>query len=209
MMATELKTEPAELHLLENVRNGDAEAFYQLVRPWERSVFMTALSILGNDADAEEVAQEAVLKAFKNVARFRGESKFSTWLIQITINEARMRVRRSRAHLYESIDAGQSNDEGDYMPKDYADWREIPSQALETKQLRHAIRKALDELPEKYRSVFVLRDVQQMSIHETAAALGISEANVKTRLLRARLRMREALAPGWGGAWTQSNAAAQ
>jgi RNA polymerase sigma-70 factor, ECF subfamily len=206
MMATEFKTEQTEIQLLETIQQGNVDAFYELVSPWERSVFMTALSIVRNEADAEEVAQEAVLKAFKNIGRFRGESKFSTWLIQITINEARMKIRKGRAHLYESIDEGQRNDDGEFMPKDFADWREIPSAALETKQLREAIRKALDELPEKYRSVFMLRDVQQMNIQETAAALGISEANVKTRLLRARLRMREALAPGWGGAWSQSAA---
>ena len=205
-MATEFKTEQTEIQLIEIVQQGNADAFYELVRPWERSVFMTALSIVRNEADAEEIAQEAVLKAFKNIGRFRGESKFSTWLIQITINEARMKIRKGRAHLYESIDEGQRNDDGEFMPKDFADWREIPSAALETKQLREAIRRALDELPEKYRSVFMLRDVQQMSIQETAEALGISEANVKTRLLRARLRMRESLAPGWGGAWSQSAA---
>ena len=209
MMATEFKSEQTEIQLLETVQQGNVEAFYELVRPWERSVFMTALAIVRNEADAEEVAQEAILKAFKNVGRFRGESKFSTWLIQITINEARMKIRKGRAHLYDSIDEGQRNDDGEYMPKDFADWREIPSEALETKQLRDAIRKALDELPEKYRSVFMLRDVQQMSIQETAKGLGISEANVKTRLLRARLRMREALAPGWGGSWNQSATAAQ
>jgi RNA polymerase sigma-70 factor (ECF subfamily) len=198
------RAEEPELDLVQRVLDGDPEAFYELVRPCERSVFMAALGIVGNEADAEEVAQEAVLKAFKNLARFRRESKFSTWLIQITINEARMKLRRGRAHLYESIEQGRQTEDGDYMPKDYADWREIPSEALETKQLRQAIRRALVELPEKYRSVFMLRDVQQLSIEETAKALGITEANVKTRLLRARLRMREALAPGWGGAWSQA-----
>jgi RNA polymerase sigma-70 factor (ECF subfamily) len=196
--------EEIELDLVERVLDGDREAFYELVRPCERSVFMAALGIVGNEADAEEVAQEAVLKAFKNLARFRRESKFSTWLIQIAINEARMKLRKGRTHLYESIDEGQRAEDGDYMPQDYADWREIPSEALETKQLREAIQGALADLPEKYRSVFMLRDVQQLSIEETARALGITEANVKTRLLRARLKMREALAPGWGGAWSQT-----
>lgn len=198
--------EETELDLVQRVLEGDREAFYELVRPCERGVFMAALGIVGNEADAEEVAQEAVLKAFKHLARFRRESKFSTWLIQITLNEARMKVRKGRNHLYESIDEGQRTEDGDYMPKDYADWREIPSDALETKRLREAIREALAELPEKYRSVFVLRDVQQLSIEETSKALGITEANVKTRLLRARLKMREALAPGWGGSWNQGAA---
>ena len=201
--ATQFHSQEIEFDLVQRILEGDREAFYELVRPCERSAYMAALGIVGNDADAEEVAQEAMLKAFKSVAHFRRESKFSTWLIQITINEARMKLRRGRAHLYESIDEGRRTEDGDYMPKDFADWREIPSHVLETKQLREALREALIELPEKYREVFMLRDVQQLSIEETARALGITEANVKTRLLRARLKMREALAPGWGGAWSQ------
>ena len=144
-------------------------------------MFLAALSLVKNDADAEEVAQEAVLKAFKNLARFRQEAKFSTWLIQISINEAKMKLRKDRRHLYESIDEGQQKEEGDYIPKDFADWREIPSEALEQKELRSALTKALDSLPEKYRTVLVLRDVQHLSIAETAQVLGLSEANVKTR----------------------------
>jgi RNA polymerase sigma-70 factor, ECF subfamily len=132
---------------------GDAEAFYQLVRPYERAVFLAAVAIVKNDADAEEVAQEAILKAFKALGRFRQETKFSTWLIQIAINEAKMRLRKDRRHLYESIDQGQQNDEGDYIPKDFADWREIPSQALERRELRNALTKALESLPEKYREI--------------------------------------------------------
>lgn len=201
--ATQFHSQEIEFDLVQRILEGDREAFYELVRPCERSVYMAALGIVGNEADAEEVAQEAMLKAFKNLAYFRRESKFSTWLIQITINEARMKLRKGRARLYDSIDEGQRTEDGDYMPRDFADWREIPSEALETKQLREAIREALIALPEKYRSVFVLRDVQQLSIEETARALGLTEANVKTRLLRARLKMREALAPGWGGAWSQ------
>jgi RNA polymerase sigma-70 factor, ECF subfamily len=195
-----------EVNLVQRVLGGDQEAFYELVRPCERGVYLAALGVVGNEADAEEVAQEAVLKAFKNLPRFRQESKFSTWLIQIAINEARMRLRKNRPHLYESIEEGSPTEDGSYMPKEYADWREIPSQALETRQLREAIRDAIMSLPEKYRSVFVLRDVQQLSIGDTAKALNITEANVKTRLSRARLRMREALAPGWGGEWSRTTA---
>ena len=122
-----------------DVEGGDVEAFYELVHPYERAVFLAALSLVKNDADAEEVAQEAILKAFKNLPRFRQEAKFSTWLIQISINEAKMKLRKDRRHLYESIENGQPNDEGDYMPKDFADWREIPSEALEQKELRQAL----------------------------------------------------------------------
>lgn len=189
-----------ERELMQRVRNGETEVFYELVQPYERTVFLTAASILGNDADAEEVAQEAVLKAFKNLARFREESKFSTWLIQIAINEARMKLRKDRRHLYESLD-GQQNEDGDYIPADFADWREIPSEALEQSELRQALNQALNSLPEKYRTVIILRDVQQLSITETAQALGISEENVKTRTSRGRLKLRDLLAPGWEGRW--------
>ena len=188
-----------EQGLIRRVRAGEAEAFYELVRPYERAVFLAALAIVKNEADAEEVAQEAVLKAFKALGRFRQESKFSTWLIQIAINEAKMKLRKDRRYLYESIEQGQQSDAGDYIPRDFADWREIPSQALERRELREALRKALESLPDKYRTILILRDVNHLSITETAQVLGLSEANVKTRLSRARLQMRDALTGGFGG----------
>src|SRR5205823_701735 len=172
--ATEIRRERSETELIARVERGDVEAFYELVHPYERAVFLAALSLVKNDADAEEVAQEAILKAFKNLPHFRQEAKFSTWLIQISINEAKMKLRKDRRHLYESIENGQQNDEGDYMPKDFADWREIPSEALEQKELRRALTMALDSLPEKYRTVLILRDVQHLSITETAQVLGLS-----------------------------------
>jgi RNA polymerase sigma-70 factor (ECF subfamily) len=188
-----------EQALIRRVQAGEANAFYELVQPYERAVFLAALAIVKNEADAEEVAQEAVLKAFKALGRFRQESKFSTWLIQIAINEAKMKLRKDRRHLYESIEQGQQSDDGEYMPRDFADWREIPSQALERRELRDALTKALKSLPEKYRTILVLRDVNHLSISEAAQVLGLSEANVKTRLSRARLQMRDALAGGFGG----------
>jgi RNA polymerase sigma-70 factor (ECF subfamily) len=191
-----------EQALIRRVQAGDAEAFYQLVRPYERAVFLSAVAIVKNDADAEEVAQEAILKAFKALGRFRQEAKFSTWLIQIAINEAKMRLRKDRRHLYESIDRGQQSDDGDYIPKDFADWREIPSEALERSELRDALTKALESLPEKYREILILRDVNHLSITETAKVLSLSEANVKTRLSRARRQMRDALASSFGGLWS-------
>src|SRR6266478_1148782 len=202
-VSAENPLERSEAELIARIQGGDVEAFYELVRPYERAVFLAALSLVRNDADAEEITQEAILKAFKGLSRFRQEAKFSTWLIQISINEAKMKLRKDRRHLYESMEAGQQNDEGDYIPKDFADWREIPSEALEQKELRRALTHALDSLPEKYRTVLVLRDVQHLSIAETAQVLGLSEANVKTRLCRARLQMRDALAPGFDGAWSQ------
>jgi len=194
-----------ERELIQRVLAGETDLFYELIRPYERGVFLAAVSILKNDADAEDAAQEAVLKGYKYLARFRQESKFSTWLIQIAINEAKMRLRKDRRYLYESLDNGQQTDEGDYIPTDFADWREIPSQALEQSELREALNQALLALPEKYRTVLILRDVQQMSIAETAKALGISEENVKTRTSRARLQMRDRLALEWGGKLAQSS----
>jgi len=194
-----------EQALIRRVQAGDAEAFYELVRPYERAVFLAAVAIVKNQADAEEVAQEAVLKAFKALGRFRQESKFSTWLIQIAINEAKMKLRKDRRHLYESIEQGQQSDDGDYIPRDFADWREIPSQALERRELRNALTKALESLPEKYRTILILRDVNHLSITETAQVLGLSEANVKTRLSRARLQMRDALANGSIGLWSRGS----
>jgi RNA polymerase sigma-70 factor, ECF subfamily len=193
-----------ELELIQRVCQGDKEAFYNLVQPCERGVFAAAMAILNNPADAEEVAQEAVLKAFSALPRFRGEAKFSTWLIQITINEARLKLRKDRRHLYESVDEQQTDERGDCFPKDFADWREIPSEALQRKELREALKRALNSLPPKYREVLILRDVQHLSIEETAQALGLTVGNVKTRLLRARLQMRDALAPGIDGGWMES-----
>jgi RNA polymerase sigma-70 factor (ECF subfamily) len=193
--------ESAEQDLICRVREGDKEAFYRLVHPYERAIFFAAKSVLENDADAEDAAQEAVLKAFTHINDFRGDCKFSTWLVQITINEARMKLRKQHRQLYESLDEPTADEQGDYWPKDYADWREIPLESLQLKQLRQALNKALTALEPKYREVLVLRDIQQFSVAETAQALGISEENVRTRLHRARLRMRDALAPGIDGAW--------
>lgn len=189
-----------EATLIRRVVDGERDLFFDLIRPYQRSVYFAAYGIVESEADAEDVAQEAFLKALKNLSGFRAESKFSTWLIQIAINEARMRLRKDRRHLYDSLDEKET--EGDYLPRDYADWREIPSETLQKNELRRALARALASLAPKYRSVFVLRDVQHLSIAETARSLGISEASVKTRLLRARLKMRDALAPGIDGSWS-------
>jgi RNA polymerase sigma-70 factor, ECF subfamily len=194
--------EVTEQDLIRRVRDGDKEAFYTLVRPYDRAVFFATRSVLANDADAEDAAQEAVFKAFTHINAFRGESKFSTWLIRIAINEARMMLRKQHRQLYESLDEPTAGEQGDYWPKDFADWREIPIEAVQLKELREALSKALASLEPKYRQVLVLRDIEHFSIVETAEALGISETNVRTRLHRARLRMRDALAPGFDGAWT-------
>jgi len=189
-----------EQDLIARVQRGEHELFYELVRPYERRVYAAALAILRNESDAEDVAQEAMLKALANLRQFRAEARFSTWLIQITVNEALMRRRRERTAMTEAIDAGR-DDEGEYTPRDFADWREIPSEALERKEVRQKLAQALASLDRKYREVFVLRDMEQLNIQETAEALGISVASVKTRLLRARLMLRDLLAGGWEHGW--------
>src|SRR3989475_8428232 len=190
-----------EESLIQRIREGEHELFYELIRPYERRVYSAALAILRNEADAEDAAQEAMLKAFKHIRQFRAEARFSTWLIQISVNEARMRKRREHAHVIEPI-VDHEDEEGNYTPRDFADWREIPSETLERKEVRQLLSEALDSLGEKYREVFVLRDMQHLSIEETARALRISTASVKTRLLRARLMLRDLLAPGLGSNWS-------
>jgi RNA polymerase sigma-70 factor (ECF subfamily) len=190
-----------ESELIKTVCGGDREAFYDLVRPYERLVYATAASVLRNEADAEEVAQEAVLKAFAKLATFRGEAKFSTWLVQITYNEARMRLRKSRPHLYESLENKVESEEGEYHPRDFADWRPIPSEVLERNEALRALHDAIDSLSAVHREVLVLRDIQNLSATETIIILGIPEATMKSRLRRARLQLRDALAPGFDGRW--------
>lgn len=189
-----------EQTLILSVQRGQSELFYELVRPYERRVYAAALAILRNEHDAEDAAQEAMLKAFANIRQFRAEARFSTWLIQITVNEALMRRRRGRTIVMEAID-DRRDDGGEYAPRDFADWREIPSEALERKEVRQRLAQALATLDTKYREVFVMRDMEHLNIQETAEALGISVASVKTRLLRARLMLRDLLAAGWEHGW--------
>ena len=188
-----------EQNLIASVQRGQSDLFYELVRPYERRVYAAALAILRNEHDAEDAAQEAMLKALANIRQFRAESRFSTWLIQITVNEALMRRRRERTVPMEPLD--DREEESEYAPRDFADWREIPSEALERKEVRQRLAEALAKLDRKYREVFMLRDMEHLNIQETAEALGITVASVKTRLLRARLMLRDLLAAGWEQGW--------
>jgi RNA polymerase sigma-70 factor (ECF subfamily) len=189
-----------ERDLILSVQGGQRELFYELVQPYERRVYAAALAILRNEHDAEDAAQEAMLKAFANIRQFRAEARFSTWLIQITVNEALMRRRRERTVRMEGLD-DRREEESEYAPRDFADWREIPSEALERKEVRQRLAEALGTLDRKYREVFMLRDMEHLNIQETAEALGITVASVKTRLLRARLMLRDLLAAGWEQGW--------
>jgi RNA polymerase sigma-70 factor (ECF subfamily) len=189
-----------EQDLLRRVQAGEKQYFYELVKPYERRIYTAAFAILRNEADAEDAAQEAIFKALTHIQQFRAEARFSTWLTQIAVNEALMRRRRAHSEIMEPMGERQ-DEEGNYTPRDFADWREIPSEVLERKEIRQKLTDAVAALAQKYREVFVLRDVQHLSIEETAEALGISRASVKTRLLRARLMLRDLLAPGLNGAW--------
>jgi RNA polymerase sigma-70 factor (ECF subfamily) len=178
-----------ERELIDRVLAGELELFYELVAPIERRLYFTALDIVRSEADAEEVAQESILKAFRNLKSFRGDCKFSTWVFSITLNEARMRLRRSREVLLDDLQPEE--EEGDYTPLQVADWREIPSEVLEKKEMREHLAAAIASLQERYREVLILRDMNGLSIAETSRALDISEPNVKIRLLRARLMLRD------------------
>ncbi len=181
--------------MISRIIAGERDLFYDLIKTCERAVFLTAYSVLKSEADAEEVVQEAALKAYKALGSFRGEAKFSTWLVKITLNEARMKLRRSRAESEVSLEDFVDDGDSDYTPALLTDWREIPSESLERKELRGTLRRAVNELPEKYREVLISRDVREMNIAETAELLGISEGMVKTRLFRARLLMQKIVAP--------------
>jgi RNA polymerase sigma-70 factor (ECF subfamily) len=155
---------------------------------------MMALSFLHNEADAEDVAQEAFLKAFRNLKSFRGEAKFGTWLISITLNEARSRIRRKKILKMESIDE-PPEEQGHISPALLRDWKEIPSEALERHEVRLMLQEAVAALPTIYRETFMLRDVEELSIAETAEILSVTTVTVKVRLHRARMMLQKTLAP--------------
>jgi RNA polymerase sigma-70 factor (ECF subfamily) len=176
---------------------GEIQVYHELIHPYERSVYVMALSYMKNEADAEDVAQEAFVRAFRKLSTFRAESKFSTWLISITINEARTRLRRQALVRIESLDQLPDEDKA-ISPALLRDWREIPSEAIEREEVRNLIQQAVEQLPDIYQQVFLLRDVEELTIGETAAALNISIPSVKVRLHRARMMLQKQLAPQLG-----------
>ncbi len=191
-----------EALLVTRVKAGEAECFPDLIRPHARSMYWIAYSVLKNAVNAEDVVQEATFKALQRLDQWRGESPFKNWLLRIVLNEARMKLRREHQEAWVSLDEEVFDAEGELMPRDLADWREIPPQALERKELRAQLLRALEGLPAHYREVFVLRDVQHLAEKEAAEVLGISVNTVKMRLHRARLRLREELAPIFKKRWS-------
>jgi RNA polymerase sigma-70 factor, ECF subfamily len=178
-----------ERELIAEILAGNNERYYELIAPLERRVYYTAYAILRTRADAEEVAQEAILKAFRGLRSFRGDAKFSSWLLSIVMNEARMRLRQRREISLELLKS--PDHENEYTPIELADWREIPVEALAQKELAAHLEEALAALPAIYREVLILRDIDGLNIAETSDALEISVPAVKTRLLRARLMVRD------------------
>jgi RNA polymerase sigma-70 factor (ECF subfamily) len=183
-----------EAEMIAAILAGETQLYHELIRPYERNVYLMALSYMKNEADAEDVAQEAFVKAFRNLASFRAEARFSTWLISITLNEAKSRLRRKLLVPMDSLDA-PPDDDHNVSPALLRDWREIPSEVLERGEIRQLLQEAIEQLPDIYRRVFLLRDVQEMNINETAEALNISIPSVKVRLHRARMMLQKQLAP--------------
>src|ERR1700761_7111920 len=188
--------ETEEVHpdvaLVAKAKEGDLQAFETLVRQYERQVFRIAQHITQNKEDAEDVVQDAFLKAYEKLHQFQGNSKFYTWLVRIAVNESLMRLRKRRNSKTVSMDEDVQTDEGS-VPRDFADWTPDPEQQYGQGELAEILRKTIAGLPPGFRRAFPLRDVENLSPEETAEALGLSVPSVKSRLLRPRLQLRERL----------------
>jgi RNA polymerase sigma-70 factor (ECF subfamily) len=188
-------TMDSEKELIARILAGDGNLFHELIRPYEKMVFVTIFAMVRNEAEAEDGAQETMISAYRHLKSFRGESKFSTWLVTIAMNEGRRRLRKAKGMPTDSLDEDKEEHEGDFTPAALTDWREIPLEALEKKELRAKIREAVEELPVLYREVLVLRDLEELNQEETAQALGIKVNLVKVRLHRARMMLQKRLVP--------------
>src|ERR1700723_488994 len=181
-----------DVALVNRARQGDVAAFEKLVRQYDRQIFRIAQHITQNREDAQDVVQDAFLKAYEKLDQFQGNSKFYTWLVRIAVNESLMRLRKRRTGKMVSIDDDIETEEGS-VPRDLADWSPNPEQNYSQSELAGILRKTIQGLPHGFRIVFVLRDVDGLSTEETAESLGLSVPAVKSRLLRARLQLRERL----------------
>ncbi len=181
-----------EMALVQAAKGGDIAAFEQLIKRYDRNVFRIAQHITQNREDAEDVVQEAFLKSYTNLNSFQGNSKFYTWLVRIAVNEALMKLRRRKTDKTVSMDEDVETEEGS-MPREFADWSPNPEQQYGQGELGDILQKTIQGLPASFRTVFVLRDVEGLSTEETAETLGLSVPAVKSRLLRARLQLRERL----------------
>jgi RNA polymerase sigma-70 factor, ECF subfamily len=191
-MAVSSQASVDESVLVEQAREGDTSAFSALVRRYEGKIFRLAMHVTQNREDAEDVLQETFMKAYEHLEQFKGDSKFYTWIVRIAVNQALMKLRRRRTDksfsLDETIDTGE-----DTVVREIATWEENPEQRFSREEIAQIMDSAIETLEPIYRSVFVLRDVEDLSTEETAEALGLSVPAVKSRLLRARLQLREKL----------------
>ena len=185
------------------LRAGDKEACAICVREHSTNVYNLALKITGDPAAAEDVLQETFLSAFRSIARFEAKSQLSTWLYRIAYNAALMRLRKRQVETV-SLDEPVEDDEGVPQPRDFADWSENPERVVLDAEMRRVMDEAVGTLSETLRSVFVLRDVNGLSTAQTAQVLGLSEEAVKSRLLRARLALREKLSAYVAGRATEA-----
>jgi RNA polymerase sigma-70 factor (ECF subfamily) len=184
-----------EAECIRRILAGEKHLFHDLIRPCERPIYFLLLSLLKNETDAEDAAQETVIKVYLNLDKFRGDAQFRTWVLSIARNEGLGKLRKIGSRREDSLDAETDESSGDYTPAILTSWREIPVEALEQKELGAILRQAIEGLPEIYRNVVLLRDIEEMDIRQTAAVMGISEAAVKVRLHRARALLQRHLAP--------------
>jgi RNA polymerase sigma-70 factor (ECF subfamily) len=191
----------ADIDLVQSAKQGDISAFEELVRRHTKRVFAIASHITRSREDAEEVSQETFLKACRHLKGFEGKAQFGTWLTRIAVNTALTKVSQPR---FVQIGDEESDSELSSMAKEVPDWRPNPEELYGQYQLRQRLRQALEQLPRLYSTVFLLRDMQGLSVTETAAALRLSIPTVKTRLLRARLQLREILSKSFITTWTEA-----
>jgi RNA polymerase sigma-70 factor, ECF subfamily len=184
-----------EAECIRRILAGERDLFHSLIRPCERAIYFLLLSLLRNEAEAEDAAQETAIKVYLNLKNFRGDAQFRTWVLSIARNEGLGRLRKAGTRREDSLDADTDEQMGDFTPAVLTSWREVPSEALERQELGAMLCRAIDGLPEIYRNVVLLRDIEEMDVRETAAALGITEGAVKVRLHRARAMLQRELAP--------------
>jgi RNA polymerase sigma-70 factor (ECF subfamily) len=184
-----------EAECIRRILGGEKQLFHELIRPCERSIYFLLFSLLRNETEAEDAAQDTAIKVYRNLHLFRGDSQFRTWVLSIARNEGLGRLRKTQTRREDSLDALTDGDSGDFTPAVLTSWREIPAETLERQELGILLRKAVEGLPEIYRNVVLLRDIEEMDVRETAAALGIAEGAVKVRLHRARALLQRSLAP--------------
>jgi RNA polymerase sigma-70 factor (ECF subfamily) len=181
-----------DMALVHATKEGDVSAFEKLVRRYDRKLLRIAQSVTRNREEAEDAVQEAFFKAYQKLGQFHGNAKFSTWMVRIVINEALMKLRKQGSAREDSLD-GNIRNESNVLPRDLADWSPNPQDLYGAVELREILIKCLRSLQPGLRVVFVLRDIEELSISETCQALSLSVVAVKTRLFRARLQLRERL----------------